>query len=85
MQEVQYLSLFNVASLCDMHLLFSSSLHSIYEWICGIFSLQVCDVAMAPTLTMSWLYDVCTMLVGIRDYANIHYKLGISVIYFFKL
>jgi hypothetical protein len=50
-----------------------------------VYSLKVCDVAMAPTLTMSWLYDVCTMLVGIRDYANIHYKLGISVIYFFKL
>jgi serine/threonine protein kinase len=61
------------------------SLHSIYEWICGIFSVQVCDVAMAPTLTMSWLYNVCTMFVGIRDYANIHYRLGISSIYFFKL
>jgi tRNA A-37 threonylcarbamoyl transferase component Bud32 len=60
-------------------------LDSIYEWICGIFSVQVCDVAVAPTLTMSWLYDVCTMFVGIREYTNIHYRLGISFIYFFKL
>jgi hypothetical protein len=60
-------------------------LDSIYEWICGIFSVQVCDVAVASTLTMSWLYDVCTMFVGKRDYTNIHYRLGISFIYFFKL
>jgi hypothetical protein len=60
-------------------------LDSIYEWICGIFSVQVRDVAVAPTLTMSWLYDVCTMFVGIREYTNIHYRLGISFIYFFKL
>jgi hypothetical protein len=60
-------------------------LDSIYEWICGIFSVQVCNVAVPPTLTMSWLYNVCTMFVGIRDYANIHYRLGISFIYFFKL
>jgi hypothetical protein len=56
-------------------------LDSIYEWICGIFSVQVCNVAMAPTLTMSWLYDVCIMFVGIRDYANIHYRLGIFHIF----
>jgi hypothetical protein len=60
-------------------------LDSIYEWICGISSVQVCNVAVAATLTMSWLYDACTMFVGIRDYTNIHYRLGISFIYFFKL
>ncbi len=58
-------------------------LDSIYEWICGIFSVQVCDVAVAPTLTMSWLYDVCTMFVGIRDYANIHYRLGWHLFHIF--
>ncbi len=66
-------------------LLLWAYLDSNYEWICGIFSVQVCNVAVAPTLTMSWLYDVCTMFVGIRDYTNIHYRLGISFIYFFKL
>jgi hypothetical protein len=89
MQEVDQTCPFSMLHRCITcsycFLLLWVYLDSIYEWICGIFSVQVCDVAVASTLTMSWLYDVFTMFVGKRDYTNIHYRLGISFIYFFKL